>query len=186
MKINGIILAAGCSNRLGQPKQLVKYKGLSLLQHTEKLISPYVTKLYVVTGHQSAMIQDEIKSASIVNNTEWQKGMGTSISCGVKAAHLNADAILLALCDQAKIPASHYQQLTTKAKHNKHKIITSAYANTHGVPAIFPQVYFPDLMQLEETSGAQSLIHKYKQDTLSILCETAAFDVDTTKDLKNL
>ncbi len=186
MKIHGLILAAGRSSRLGQPKQLINFNGLSLLQHTEKLINPHVSQLYVVLGYQHKTIQKELRSAKTVVNNQWQLGMGTSISCGLKSAEKTADAILIALCDQPLIPEFHYQKLSHYAKQNPNKIITTSYAKTLGVPAIFPQSYFSELKNLHSEKGAQPLLIKHRQQVVSVNCEAATSDIDTPDQLSDL
>ncbi len=186
MRINGLILAAGESKRLNQTKQLVKYKGCSLLQHTELAITPWVSNMYVVLGYQHEKVQHEVESATIVINHQWRSGMGASISCGVKAARYTAEAILIALCDQPMIPSHHYQKMSLCAQQNPNRIITTGYERTQGVPVIFPQSYFNELNDLNSDQGAQSLLSLYSNQTISINCEAAAKDIDTPNQLKRL
>lgn len=186
MKINGIILAAGHSSRLGQDKQLVKFNGNPLIHHTEKMLHPVVNHLFVVLGHNHETIKKEIKAATCLVNEKWQLGMGTSLSCGISQAQNHADAILIALCDQPRIPVSHYSEMIVTATQNPTKIIATAYQEISGVPAIFPKQYFSALCQLNGQQGAQHLIAKNHHAVIDLTCESAAFDVDKNSHLADL
>ena len=105
-KIAMIILAAGESKRMDAIKQLLPWKNTTLLGHTSKqgLVSD-VDSVFVILGADSKSILNKIDQTDIVfiDNQNWQKGMGTSITCAMhyfKKKSLNFDAVLIALIDQ--------------------------------------------------------------------------------------
>jgi molybdenum cofactor cytidylyltransferase len=187
MIINGLILAAGNSSRLGQPKQLVKYNQKYLINSIESQLSLICDNVFVVLGAYYHDIAQHIKAAQIIRNKEWQKGMHTSLSLGVQQARQAAGGILIALSDQPLITTNHYQELSEKFKNNPNKIIASQYAQTNGVPAVFPIEFFDTMQNMDEyNKGAQSVIKNNKQHVVSIPCEDAAIDLDTPEQLKSL
>ncbi|HZE83211.1 MAG TPA: NTP transferase domain-containing protein, partial [Puia sp.] len=113
MNNNGIvILAAGSSSRLGQPKQLLEYRNKSLIRHvTDEAISSATGPVIVVIGANATRVAAELKdTAALVRiNEEWPEGMASSIRHGVKEmleAHPNTQSVTLAVCDQPFVSAT--------------------------------------------------------------------------------
>jgi len=186
MKINGLILAAGNSSRLGQPKQLLKYQGKSLLADVEDKLVNCCDQVFVVLGYQPELFKREINNAQIIENPNWQSGIGSSLICGAKIAMKNSDGLLIVLSDQPKITAEHYQLLAEKFKKNSNHIIASHYKKQSGVPVIFPNSYFKKLTQIEAQKGAKWVINQHSDRVKIIICESAGFDVDTVEDMIEL
>lgn len=186
MKINGLLLAAGSSSRLGQPKQLLPIKGTTLLNHKESIIYAQVSQLFTVIGFDYETMSKELVCSTQVVNPNWNRGMGNSLKSGLNMATKNADALLIALCDQVKIPATHYKQLVEFANQHPERIIASSYNSVIGVPAIFPKVHFNQLHDVGDQQGAQILISELKDQVISIQCANAEYDIDTPKDLELL
>jgi molybdenum cofactor cytidylyltransferase len=102
-----IILAAGNSSRLGQPKQLVVYQGKTLIEHIVSnalQVSPHVT---VVLGSHAKRIEWTLNQAQlfpkIVYNADWEQGMGTSIKAGVSSLTNKQAPIMILLSDQPAV-----------------------------------------------------------------------------------
>ena len=186
MKINGLILAAGNSSRLGQPKQLIQYQGRSLLTDIETKLLNCCDQIFVVLGYQPKLFKGEINHAQIIENPTWQDGIGSSLVYGSKVATTNCTGLLIALTDQPKITSSHYQQLAKEFTPNPTKIIASAYQKRCGAPAIFPDCFFKELSQVDLRNGAQSVINQHPDQVIKITCEAAADDIDTIEDVIKL
>ncbi|MCX7552826.1 nucleotidyltransferase family protein [Marinicella sp. S1101] len=178
MRINGLILAAGNSSRLGQPKQLVMYENQTLLQRIERTLWPMVDGLFVVLGSQHEYIAKALKQATPLLNENWQQGMASSLRLGMQQAKDQADAVLVALCDQPKIPQSHYHKLIQLAVKNPNHIIATSYNNQAGVPAVFQQTHFAALDEIRGKKGAQSMLRQGRFPLKTAACAAAAFDVD--------
>ncbi|MDC7217418.1 MAG: NTP transferase domain-containing protein [Spirochaetales bacterium] len=84
-----VVLAAGGSSRLGRPKQLVGFKGKTLLEHTMEKVDMlgFQTKILVLGANQDS-IQEKIetKGFKVVVNTDWEQGMASSIKIGLEAS----------------------------------------------------------------------------------------------------
>lgn len=190
MIIHGLILAAGESKRLGQPKQLVPYKGQPLLSRTIEHLAHLLPQVHVVLGanHVQILNNTDIKSSiahthvNLIHNNQWHQGMGQSLAFGIKSLP-PCDAVLIALCDQALIPKSHYQQLIKRIDQFPNDIIATKHKIT-GVPAAFPKTYFSQLKQLKNNQGAKQIIQTH--DVKRITCQSAGFDLDTALDLNAL
>lgn len=189
MRIAGLILAAGESSRLGRPKQLVKYKGNSLLNHAiNTLLETGINDVFVVLGANRNRIASSIHSSEVITiyNDQWRDGMGSSLSAGIRALEFDdqIEAVLVILSDQPKITAAHYNALVSSSK-EKEQIVCSAYDGAIGVPAIFPRSCFRDLKALTGDKGARPVIDSY-ENKISIPCADCGIDIDTPDDLINL
>ncbi|MGY5851578.1 nucleotidyltransferase family protein [Salegentibacter sp. F14] len=191
-KIGVVVLAAGASRRLGFPKQLVEFKGKPLLQHSMDVaeLLEFDCRILML-GSNSEKIKKglDIGNFAIIINEEWELGMGTSISKGVAAA-LNANSdlehILILLSDQPFVTKEKIQELIRMHLDSKKPAAFSEYAGEVGVPAMFSQETFSDLMALKKDQGAKKLILEEKISFETLKFEGGNFDVDTAEDVELL
>jgi molybdenum cofactor cytidylyltransferase len=187
-----IILAAGRSARLGSPKQLLSYRGKTLLQHTiDTALESQASPILVVLGSGKDAIKKELeqKQVFILENSSWESGMASSISCGItnlQELAPESKAVILMVCDQPFVNAKLLNNLITKHKDTRQSIVASSYANTLGTPALFHQSLFSELLVLEGESGAKSLIKKYSLQTGFVSFDQGSIDIDTRENYRNL
>src|SRR3954470_6464806 len=95
--IGGVILAAGGSTRLGEPKQLLHFKGETLVHAAVRAARDGGCDLVcVVTGHARQGVENAVTDLHpmFVHNDHWERGMGTSVRLGVEAIQ-TASAVVL-------------------------------------------------------------------------------------------
>jgi molybdenum cofactor cytidylyltransferase len=187
-----IILAAGASTRMGHPKQLLPYQEENLLQHAiDTALGTGCYPVIVVLGATANEIEPAIKNnnITIAENKQWQEGLGSSVRAGISALIQHtprADSAILMLCDQPFVTAALLKHLVeTKAATNKN-IVASIYGDTVGVPVLFDQSFFPELLQLQGQDGAKKLLSIYAQDVATVSFPEAAVDIDTPEDYHTL
>lgn len=191
MNLLNIILAAGSSTRMSQAKQLLRYNNKSFIRDiTEKSIALNHSKTICVLGPVIDLIKEELKDLNIeyAINERHLEGMSYSITTALHAVpNPNIyDAVLIMLCDQPKISIEHYKAIVHAAKNSEQLIIASQYNNNIGVPALFKKELFNQLLSLNSTTGAKSIIKKNKDKALFIQCDDAAQDIDTDEDYEML
>lgn len=177
-----VVLAAGCSSRLGQPKQLVAFKEQSsewdktprnLLEKQCLLASKITKNSYCVLGYQANLMMPYLAGCQPIENLAWQQGLGTSISCAVRAIGAKYQAILFVLVDQWQVADCDLIELIEQHQKSAQAIIVSDYLATngqqlsYGPPVIFPQPYFADLLALKGEQGAKAVIEQVLADTTS-------------------
>ena len=193
-QVVALVLAAGGSARLGQPKQLVAAGGESLLRRTARtvLAAPF-QRVIVVVGCEAerigAVVQD--LPIALVINEEWQSGMASSVRCGVAAAQeQGADAVLILPCDLPRLSAAHLTALLQRHQGGSPPVATSwrdADGNpAFGAPALFERRYFPALLALQGDEGARKLLRLHRGELSTIEFQDATHDVDTPDDLSGL
>lgn len=191
-KLAAMILAAGGSSRLGRPKQLLKYAGQTLLARTvATAIESGCAPIVVVLGAQSDLIGPELAKLPVtpVHNTDWQKGIGTSIRRGVGALldkGSPVDELLILLSDQPLIDAQTIGRLLGAYRASGKPIAASVHADVPGPPVIIAASLFPQLLALRDDQGAKAIWSGHPDLACNVACKEAAFDVDTPADVERL
>jgi molybdenum cofactor cytidylyltransferase len=190
MKISVLILAAGSSSRLGQPKQLVEFEGQTLIERITHIALSVSEEVLVVLGANIDLIKPKLQAFSdridIIENTSWNEGMGTSISLGVEKLAPKSDAILILLTDQPLISQVLLQKMMQTFAEEKCPIIACNYGEQLGVPILFDKSFFSELEKLKGEQGAKSFLKNYAKKITSIEFKEGFFDIDTPEDLIKL
>ena len=150
-----VVLAAGASTRLGEPKQLVVLAGETLLERAVRTARDAgCWPVVVVLGAEAVRIRERcaLGGATVLVNEAWPEGMASSIRIGVGALG-GADGVVLMTCDQPAVTAEHLRALSASGQ-----VTASAYAGRRGVPAYFPVATFPALLELRGDAGARELL----------------------------
>ncbi len=182
-----LILAAGESKRLGKIKQLLRYRGKSLLESTvEKALSTN-SEVVVVLGAHYQQIHQTIRHypVDVVENKHWIEGVASSIRCGLETAVIkypDIKGVIMLLSDQPLVTSEHILAIAREVANDKDKIIATAYKGIVGVPAYIPKSYFETLKKLEGNIGAKQLINENRKQIKVINLEAAAVDIDTLDD----
>ncbi len=182
-----VVLAAGASSRLGQPKQLLLYRGEPLIRRTARLASEAgAAWVWVVVPPGLPAVREALAglpAVTPVENPSPAEGMGSSLRL-VMAAVLPAqpERVLLMVCDQPLLEAADYQALLAEPSSGG---ISAAFYNGHrGVPAVFDRRYFSSLAKAEGDQGARALLQGPGVATVPM--PQAAADVDTPENLNLL
>lgn len=187
-----VILAAGASTRLGQPKQLVAIGSESLLRRTARLaMEAGCAPVVVVLGFEAERMIPELDGlrALAVRNEEWPHGMGSSLRRGLQAiAQLEVQpaGVLLLVCDQARLAPDHLRYLLEAQGPHGSRITASAYAGGVGVPAVFGRDFFAELQAIEGDRGAREVIRRHTDVVRVVPWEDGALDLDQPEDLTGL
>ncbi len=184
-----VILAAGGSSRLGRPKQLLPYLGMTLVEHAARTaIASGAAEVVVVVGAEADAVREKLQGlvVDIVQNSEWSEGMGGSIRCGISALSDDVGCVVIMLCDQPRITADLLRDLALRQFVSGSPIVASSYDGVVGAPCAFGRVIFPDLMSLQGDAGARDLIRRSETPIETVAFIGGNVDVDTPDDYKRL
>ncbi|WP_297086387.1 nucleotidyltransferase family protein [uncultured Draconibacterium sp.] len=189
-KIAGLILAAGASKRCGTPKQLLPFKGTTLLNYTKKQLSKsLVDSTFVILGANASEIvkKSGLKEPEIIVFNEWEQGMGASLAyaCQTILSKEEFDGILITLTDLPLVGAEHYQKMLQNFT-EKEDIVATKASSVVGVPALFGASYFKCLSRLKGSVGAKSILQKNTKHLKTIANKNAGVDIDTMEDYQKL
>ncbi|NOJ95340.1 nucleotidyltransferase family protein [Corallococcus coralloides] len=188
MTVAIVLLAAGGSSRLGQPKQLLRHEGTSLVRRAAERALTASPEVVVVLGARREDVASELDGLAVrcVDNPDWALGQGSSLHAGLRALPPDVDGALLMLCDQLRVDAAHLRSLIDTFERTRAPIVASAYAGTRGVPALFSRALFPELEALPPTGGARGLIARAPSRVVEVPLPGGEEDVDTAEDALRL
>ena len=183
-----VVLAAGESARMGVPKQLLAFRGKTLLDHAvETAHSIPGAPVAIVLGAHAAQIRPRFdeRRAFIVENSDWRDGMGGSLRAGLSgllAANPALSAVIFMVCDQPLLTATTLGVLIATHQNTDRAIVASEYGGALGVPALFARSMFPALLALDGAEGARQVIHTHREKAVGIPFPDGSLDLDTPAD----
>ncbi|MBT8305747.1 MAG: nucleotidyltransferase family protein [Maribacter sp.] len=191
-----VILAAGASSRMQQPKQLLAWGRSTLLGNAINMaLDSHADDVYVVLGNKSEMIKEHCSTSNVhwLYNKNWKRGMGSSISCAINhilGSKKRYTGILITLCDQPLIDSEYLNEMIDTLINGDRGIVATAYNNRSGVPVLFHNTYFDKLSKLDNDFGAKKIIAANLQDVFAIDPKGKEKDLDTAEEyqtaLKNM
>jgi molybdenum cofactor cytidylyltransferase len=191
-RVGVIILAAGNSARLGRPKQILPYRGRTLVTHVAgEALAAGLRPVVVVTGAYRAEVEEALKEqqVGIVYNPDWETGMASGIVAGLSnILLLNPDvgAVIIAVCDQPFISAALLSELARTFESSGKGIVASAYGDSMGTPVLFGSSYFKHLLSLSGSDGAKKLLREHPADLAAVNFPNGHIDIDIAEDLREL
>lgn len=186
-----MLLAAGESSRLGQPKQLISFKGKSLLQHTvDVAMQTTCNPKVLVLGSSAADMRKSVNTNqfTVCLNERWKDGMSSSIQAGLEQAlksNPGIDGVLFLVSDQPFVHDGLLRKILDTFN-GKDQIVACSYKDAVGVPALIGSDYFDELMNLNGDRGAKVLMNKYQNKVKLVSFEKGWMDIDTQKQYQEL
>ncbi len=195
--VAGLLLAAGGSRRLGEPKQLLRGRDGETLVHraARLLLEAHCQPVVVVTGADAPDVRVAVEDLNLatVHNATWASGMGSSIAAGTAHIATHHDAasscprgILILPCDMPTVDLAHLRSLLVLSGSGIMRAASTYQDDTNetvvGIPAIFPRSDWPLLMALQGDRGARALLRGGPTATLSL--EGGPSDIDTLEDAR--
>ncbi|OKY26281.1 MULTISPECIES: nucleotidyltransferase family protein [Thalassotalea] len=183
-----IVLAAGSSSRLGQPKQLVEVQGNKLIARQCELALTLTNNVLVVVGCYAEKVSDAVNHlpVNVVNNPNWQQGMGSSIAAGINALPSTVKGVMLLLVDQWQLTAADLALTKQTWQQASNSIICArGKSGAFSPPIIFPRDYFKQLKHIPPDSGAKAIVNQHGDNVISLSLEAAFADLDTPEQLQH-
>ena len=184
-----LVLAAGKSSRMNTIKQLEKIDSKTLLEVTLEKVKPISSdNVFCVLGANADKIKRaiSIENVTFILNKNYEIGLSSSIISGInyfKKKQLNFNGVFILLADQPAVEINYLKSMLILFQKNDGKIIASNYGKKLGVPVIFPEKYFKDLLLIKGDKGAKKFINDKKDETICSELQTNLIDIDTKEDL---
>jgi len=187
--IAGIILAAGGSERLGCPKQLLPWEGKPFVwQVASSALSADLSPVIVVTGAHHQAVEKALTDlpVEIVYNPDWENGMSTTMKAGLRALPEGCEGVVLLLSDQPQISPLLIRGLIEFRARHKAPITAPQIGGQRGNPVLFGRETLDALMKITGDMGGRPLFKEYDVDWLPWIDDRILMDVDTEEDLQVL
>lgn len=180
-----VLLAAGASNRFGRPKQLIQFKGHSLLRHlAEVALASNAASVHIVLGAYAEFLKHQLHGIKVrtVVNPDWNFGISSSVRTGVKDLSRSVKSALIVLCDQPYVTSQLLNRMMETFEETKKLIVACEYENSLGVPALFDRKLFGELENLSGDRGAKQVIMRHRNEVATIPFPEGSIDIDTPQD----
>jgi CTP:molybdopterin cytidylyltransferase MocA len=190
--VAGMILAAGRSARMGQPKWGLSHPWAAddfvghLIQIAQK---SHLDPVFVIGRPDDAPLTARVREsgAILVVNPTADRGQLSSILAGLEAAsRVGADAIVVMPVDVPLISQAVVEALLTTAASDDALILRAAYRGQHGHPVLFKRAVFDELRSADPSVGARAVVRADPHRVIDVEVDEpgVAFDIDTPDDYR--
>jgi molybdenum cofactor cytidylyltransferase len=184
--VTGLVLAAGGSKRLGQPKQLLPYRAGLLLGHVlDTARECGFDQLLCALGDGSDEIRErvDLDGVEVVENRHFGDGCASSIAAGLSAVDPRSEVLVLMLGDQPGVSAATVAALLDGR--GKAPLAACGYANGRGHPLAFARRTFSELAALHGDRGVWKLLDRAGDEVVDVpIPGPVPLDVDTWEDYR--
>jgi molybdenum cofactor cytidylyltransferase len=193
-RVSAVILAAGTSSRMGQPKQLLPMgKSTMLAQTIENLFAASLAEIILVLGSSAEAIQGDLSRPvlarlSVVLNHSYEQGIAGSLRVGISSVDPCSSAALIVLGDQPFIQAQTVDQIVQGYRLSGAKIALPVYQGRRGNPVLLDRALFPEVMALQGDVGAKAIFSRHLEEIVNVEVEDRGIllDVDEPADYQRL
>jgi molybdenum cofactor cytidylyltransferase len=188
-KTAGVILAAGGSERLGRPKQLLDWQGRPFVRQVAlNTLEAGLDPLVAVTGADQTQVENALAGLPVmcVQNPNWRAGQSTSMQAGLSALPQNTDSVLFLLSDQPQIGPALIGPLLTRYAARRRPITAPKVYGRRGNPVLFSREAFDALQRVEGDRGGRAVFGQFEVDWLPWDDDRIFLDVDEVGDYERL
>ena len=185
--IHAIILAAGESKRMKEPKMLLPFRGKTIIENViENVTASDVDKTVVVLGSGKDEIIEVIGNLQVMHcfNDEYRQGMLSSVKCGLRTLPKEFDAVIILPGDQPMIGPEIINLLIEAYRKSGKGILIPVFDNKRGHPLLVSSRYREEIAKLDRNEGLRALAGKFPHDVLEVAAGTPDIlrDIDTPED----
>ncbi len=190
-RIGAVVLAAGQSSRMGEPKMLLPWNGsLTIIHHVCQQVAacgPY--EIVVVSGEWHDAIRKQVEGlpVRVVNNRDYAKGeMLSSLRVGLEAIWDTSEACMVVLGDQPGIQPDMVRALMLAYAEGRGRIVAPSYQNRRGHPIIIERAFWPSIMELPDDAAPRDVIRAHEDEVYHVVVDSSSVlrDIDTPEDYR--
>lgn len=190
--VGAVVLAAGMSTRMGQPKVLLPWtERRTIIEHiVEQLIHSRIDHIVVVTGHNADEVKALVKplGARVVFNRGYKTGeMLSSLKVGLRALPEHVAAGLVVLGDQPRLQTRVIYNVLKAYAEGAGEIVAPSYQMRRGHPILIARRFWPELMSLKRSAAPRDVINAHQDSIAYVEVDTDSVlrDIDTPDDYRD-
>ena len=186
--ISAIILAAGKSSRMGQPKMLLPWGDRTVLTHVISVFqNAEVEDILVVTGGFREQVEELVSGSNVktVFNSEFEKSeMLTSIQCGLRALTRQTQAVLIGLGDQPQVQEGTVRKVCEVFRESKSNLVVPSYRMRRGHPWLVARPLWEEILEMQPPQSPRDLLNGHTQEIEYVTIDNPSImqDLDTPED----
>jgi molybdenum cofactor cytidylyltransferase len=175
-----VVLAAGMSTRMGRNKLLLNFRDKPLIVHAvDTLLASEIDEVIVVLGHEAEKVRDQLersiglankaapgKPVRLVQNSDYQNGLSTSVRTGVEAVSRQANGIMIYLADQPLLEPEDLNRIVAgfaAAKEINKSIVVPFFRGERGNPVILEASLRVAILGIVGDVGCKGVIKRYPE-----------------------
>jgi molybdenum cofactor cytidylyltransferase len=188
VSVSAIVVAAGLSTRMGEPKQLLPYRKHTVIEQiVSVLLKCPLDEVVVVTGHERQAIEAKLAAWPVrpVLNPNYQAGeMLSSVQCGLSALGPDVRAALIVLGDQPQLEAVVVRQLVEAYQEVRAGLVIPSFHMRRGHPILIDRAYWQEILGLDPDKTLRDVISTHADEILYVAVETDSVlrDIDTPEE----
>lgn len=156
-----VILAAGASRRMGFPKAMLQYQGERFVNRLVRVFRCACHEVVVVRSALSGEWQ--VAGAHVVENPDPERGMLSSLQCGLRAVSTDADAVFFTPVDYPAISQNVVVKMAD-AWNRESALILPRTNGRRGHPALVSRRIVPELLSLRDGAQARDIVHRHESE----------------------
>jgi molybdenum cofactor cytidylyltransferase len=187
--VEGIVLAAGESRRMGYPKPLLQIGGRTFIEHIAETMLAVVPRLVIVVGAHRERVQAAIprdNRIAVVENPHYTRGQLSSLKAGLGAIAAEAAGVLVHLGDHPMVRAATFRAIVDSYDRVGKPIVIARHDGRRGHPLIFDRAICSELLSAPEEEGARYVVNAdaARVEYVDLDDPGINLDLDTPSDLK--
>jgi len=184
--IAAVVLSAGESSRMGEPKALLRIDGETFIERIVRALkNGGLERIVVVLGFNAEEMRQKIEQlpVEIVVNSDYKLGQLSSLQAAIR--HLekdrSCDGMLIHLVDHPYIDSVLVRAMLQRFGDSKNLIVVPRHQGKRGHPVIFSRALFAELLDAPMSEGAKAVVNAHRDETLEIDTEDVGItlDIDT-------
>lgn len=188
-RVGAIIMAAGESRRMGEPKLLLRWEQKTIIRQIAEQVaaSPDLYEIVVVSGRWDAQIRGQLGDLPlrVVFNQDYEMGeMASSLKVALDSLWHSSDACLIVLGDQPTIRQQTIADVILAYTQGKAPIVAPSFENRRGHPILIDRSFWPALLDLPPDGAPRDVIRANESQIYHLVVDNDSVlkDIDTPED----
>jgi molybdenum cofactor cytidylyltransferase len=190
-RIGAVVLAAGMSSRMGEPKQVLRLGERTVLGQTlENIRGARLDEIVLVLGFAAEAIAQQIavERVKVVINPQYREGMASSLRAGLAALNPDINAALIVLADQPFVRPAVFDQIIDRYIESRAQIAIPTFRGFRGNPVLLDRSVFPEVMALTGDIGCRAIFGSHSDGIVKVPVDDVGIllDIDSKDDFERL
>lgn len=187
LKLGCVVMAAGNARRFGENKLAATLEGRSLIRRTlEAIPETGFDSVVVVTQYPEIASLAQEFHFTVIFNEHPDYGISHTIKLGLSQL-LDCDGVMFLVSDQPLLKQESVAELVEFWRQRPETIAALGHRGVRGNPCLFPARFFPELLELQEDRGGNTVIRRHEECLTLLEVEPQELtDVDTPEAMQKL